>query len=226
MAAAEQIPRASERVHAVLRADILAGRLAPGDGVPSERALAERLTVHRQSVREALKRLEQAGLVRIHQGGATRVLDWRETAGLDLLTDLVHGGPGSPTPELVRAIIEMRASIGIDAARRCAVRADDALLAEVGRLAEAAADLIGKGDVTLEERYAAMWLTVVLGSENIAYRLAFNSLMRSLGDHPGVAELVRPGDACAIRAFAKAMLARDAAAVGAAAARLLGDGVP
>lgn len=79
MPRASDAPRASERVHAALRDEILGGALAPGAAVPSERALAKRFGVHRQSVREALKRLEQAGLVRISHGGATRVLDWRDS---------------------------------------------------------------------------------------------------------------------------------------------------
>ena len=39
-------------------------------------------------MREALKRLQQSGLVRISQGGATRVRDWRRHGGLDLLLEL------------------------------------------------------------------------------------------------------------------------------------------
>src|SRR3954462_734358 len=109
--------RVSDRVHERLRRDILDGRLAPGDPVPSERVLAEELGVNRHAVREALKRLQQAGLVRISQGGATRVQDWRDAGGLDVLLDLVEG---DIPPELVRSVMEMRASIGLDAARRCA----------------------------------------------------------------------------------------------------------
>ncbi|MEA2125831.1 MAG: GntR family transcriptional regulator, transcriptional repressor for pyruvate dehydrogenase complex, partial [Solirubrobacteraceae bacterium] len=97
----------SEAVHEALLADVLAGRLAPGDALPGERALSEAFAVNRHAVREALKRLQQAGLVTVAQGGATRVSDWRRTAGLDLLTSLAAAGPG---PELVRAIVEMRAA--------------------------------------------------------------------------------------------------------------------
>src|SRR5512138_3900841 len=64
---------------------ILRGEMTAGMTLPAERALAELLKVNRNAVREGLKRLEQAGLVAIHQGGATRVLDYRRTAGLELL---------------------------------------------------------------------------------------------------------------------------------------------
>ena len=106
---------ASDAVHTRLRADILEGRLGPGDAVPSERALAEELGVNRHAVREALKRLQQAGLIRISQGGATRVLDWRESGGLEVLLDLMDA-PGDPPAELMRSVLEMRESVGVDAA--------------------------------------------------------------------------------------------------------------
>jgi DNA-binding FadR family transcriptional regulator len=213
--------RASDRVHEALRDQILAGALAPGEAVPSERTLAETHGVHRQSVREALKRLEQAGLVQISHGGATRVLDWRDMAGLEVLADLAREGAGLPPPDLTRSIIEMRASIGIDAARLCAERAGDEVLAEVNRLAGEAAVHVGGPIDALEERYAAMWRTVVIGSENVAYRLAFNSLLRALPSRPEMSDVVRPGEAAAIRAFGAAMLGRDVEAATATAQVLL-----
>src|SRR4051812_26077838 len=77
-----------------LEAEILSGRLAPGDALPSERSLTEVLGVNRQAVREALKRLDQAGLVEISHGGATRVRDFRTDGGLDLLPALLVDGTG------------------------------------------------------------------------------------------------------------------------------------
>src|SRR5207244_3420641 len=77
--------------------------------------------VNRHAVREAVKRLQQAGLVHVAQGGATRVLPWRESGGLELLADLpIPDGPQGAA--IVRGILEMRESIGVDAARRCATR--------------------------------------------------------------------------------------------------------
>src|SRR5882724_11764865 len=96
----------SAAVHDSVRTDILAGELKPGDAVESERALSERFSVNRQAVREAVKRLEQAGLVQVSHGGATRVLDWRSTGGLELLTDLPIAGDVIDTATL-RAILEM-----------------------------------------------------------------------------------------------------------------------
>src|SRR5207245_5423044 len=52
---------------------ILAGELAPGELLPSERELSARLNVSRSVVREALGRLASLGLVRSVHGSGTRV---------------------------------------------------------------------------------------------------------------------------------------------------------
>jgi GntR family transcriptional regulator, transcriptional repressor for pyruvate dehydrogenase complex len=213
--------RVSDRVHASLRADILEGRLAPGEAVPSERALAERLRVNRHAIREALKRLEQAGLVQISQGGATRVLDWRKTGGLEVMLDLLGGESGElPPPELARSVLEMRASIGIDAARRCAVRADAAARAQIREVAGEAAGAIGVDGPVVDERYESLWRAIVAGSGNVAYQLALNSLMGALAAYEGIAEAVRPTDAAGIRALGAA-ISEGAADRSAAAAEAL-----
>ncbi|MEZ5075635.1 MAG: GntR family transcriptional regulator [Solirubrobacterales bacterium] len=224
MPSAADAPRASERVHEALRDQILAGTLAPGSAVPSERALAEQHGVHRQSVREALKRLEQAGLVQISHGGATRVLDWRDSGGLEVLADLTDAGGGTPPADLARSIIEMRASIGVDSARLCVERASDAELTEVDRIAGEAAAAVGGPTAALEERYAAMWRMVIVGSGNVAYRLAFNSLLRALPSWREMADAVRPDEAAAIRSFGAALRARDLEAAVAGASELLAPG--
>ncbi|MDP9384424.1 MAG: winged helix-turn-helix domain-containing protein, partial [Actinomycetota bacterium] len=92
MAAAPPPATVSSRIHADLRAEILSGRHAPGDALPSERRLAEEHGANRHAVREALKRLQEAGLVHISHGGATRVQDWRRHGGLGLLLDLAAEG--------------------------------------------------------------------------------------------------------------------------------------
>jgi DNA-binding FadR family transcriptional regulator len=89
----------SDHVFGQVRDAILAGVYPPDSSLPSERDLAAVFEVNRHAVREALRRLQQLGLVRVAQGGATRVLDWRRHAGLDLAMALtgvrtVAHGPG------------------------------------------------------------------------------------------------------------------------------------
>lgn len=51
-----------------LRERLKSGQLRPGDRLPSERELAEHFSVSRNTVREALRMLEIAGLVKIKKG--------------------------------------------------------------------------------------------------------------------------------------------------------------
>lgn len=62
------VGRASEDVVRQIKDAIHAGRLRPGDGLPSERELTERLGVSRVTVRDALRTLEATGLVEIRVG--------------------------------------------------------------------------------------------------------------------------------------------------------------
>ncbi len=210
----------SQRVHETLRRDILEGKLEAGSPLPSERVLAEEFGVNRHAVREALKRLEQAGLIRITHGGATRVLDWRDTGGLQVLLDLL-GETFDPPPEIARSVVEMRASIGVDAARHCAGRASAGDRSEIRDLAVAAADLVGEGDVELDLAFATMWGAIVAGSGNIAYRLALNSLMEAMLAYGDIASRIRPADADVIRTLGKAIAAGDEDAAVAAARSML-----
>ncbi|MEN2740386.1 FCD domain-containing protein [Microbacterium sp. X-17] len=64
----EQPARAWRLVLETIEADLLQGRLGPGDRLPSERELASSLGVGRSSVREALRVLEVLGLIRTGSG--------------------------------------------------------------------------------------------------------------------------------------------------------------
>jgi len=164
----------SDSVFEQLRDRIVQGDVEPGSPLPSERALSELLGVNRGAIREALKRLEQARLVAISQGGATRVLDFRETAGTDLIASLIVDGEGELNLSVARSVMEMRSAMGADIARLCAIRSPE--LAEeldglVDQMQEKRQDL-----VQLQELNMNFWEVLVRGSQNVAYQLAFNSI--------------------------------------------------
>ncbi|MEV0730721.1 GntR family transcriptional regulator [Polymorphospora sp. NPDC050346] len=172
------VPRGpiSDHVFAQLRDAIVSGGYRPDDALPSERDLAATFEVNRHAVREALRRLQQLGLVRVSQGGATRVLDWREHAGLDLILSLPGSGGALPVGTLGRDLLEMRACVGVDAARLCAergtARARAAVRDAVDGYADLAPDLPGMAMAN-----TTLWRRIVEGSGNTAYLLAFNSLV-------------------------------------------------
>ncbi len=161
-----------------IAAAILGGALAPGSNLPAERQLAEQHKVNRHVVREAVKRAEQVGLVHSRRGGGTRVLDFERTAGLDALALLAeHAVEDLAGARLWRASFEMRAAIGADLARLCALRADDAIKADLVAIAHRLKGAPREvGIVALD---LSFWERMLDGADNIAYRLAYNSLIRS-----------------------------------------------
>src|SRR4051794_38392444 len=194
----------SGRIYEDLRQRILHGE---AHELPSERRLSEDLGASRHAVREALKRLQQSGLIRISHGGATKVRDWRRHGGLELLLELDELPTGGG---IERAVMEMRASVGADAARRAATRADAVQRAELEARAEmlaAESDLAARNTL-----YETFWDLIIDAADNLAYRLALNTLQagRQVSvDAPRVAAELN--DPPAIRALAAAIATADEA---------------
>lgn len=171
-------PSASERLFASLRDRILRGALRPGDTLAPERKLAQQEGVHRSIVREALKRLQQAGLIESRRGGWSRVRDYRESGGLDLLPFLLHGvDNGRLDVGLATDVMDMRTALASDAAALAAQRRSDADLqaldAAVGRIDGARSD---DDLAALQALVMDFWRSVIEASRNLPYRLAYNSM--------------------------------------------------
>ena len=86
--------RVSAEILRQLKSTILAGRLKPGDKLPSEKQLAQQFQSSRGSVREAIRALEQAGLlvVRRGAGGGAVVADVNLRHVTDSLFTLIRLG--------------------------------------------------------------------------------------------------------------------------------------
>jgi DNA-binding FadR family transcriptional regulator len=167
-----------DNVFEQLLGEIVSGGYPPEATVPSERQLSETLGVNRHVVREAIKRLEQIGLVKVTQGGRTTVLDFRETAGLDLLALVAeHGEADAALLPLLTAALEMRAGIGVEVARLCAQRSGDEVGGDLLAISQELAAAGGEELLELDRRF---WQRVLDGVGNLAYQLAFNSLIRAV----------------------------------------------
>lgn len=154
---------------------IVHGTMLPGALLPSERELCELLRVNRGAVREALKRLAQAGLIATHHGGGTKVLNFRRTASLDLISKLLFSADGTIDLKVARSVMEMRAAMAPDIARLCARRVTPEIKARllrcISNMRNAAGDLPALQQLALD-----FWDILVSGSDNIAYQLVFNNL--------------------------------------------------
>lgn len=114
-----------------LRARIVDGDLAPGRPVPSESELVAEFGVSRTVVREAMSRLQAAGLVETLRGRGSFVLarPSTESFGVDV------GGLRSVAERV--ELLEFRTAVETEAAALAALRRDDDQLAAVRRAADA-----------------------------------------------------------------------------------------
>src|SRR5262245_24949405 len=154
----ERIPRQplAGAVFEQLLDRIVSGAFAPGQALPAERQLCQELGVSRTAVREALARLAQLKLIAIRHGGDTRVLDFRTSAGLDLLPRIVRSRVSARLlPELARSGFEMRAVLAPEVARLAAERGGPAIADE---LAAPLTDMAGSDDLAvLQDASLQFW---------------------------------------------------------------------
>lgn len=128
-----------------LRRQILAGELGPGDRLPPERELATRYDTNRNTLREAVRRLEEQRLVTVRHGQGVTVSDFRRTGSFDLLGAYVTHAPDPR--EKLRVLLDLlpaRASVLEFAAATAAERASES---DVARLA----DLVAMLDAPTEQ---------------------------------------------------------------------------
>ena len=165
-----------DQVFRRLVADVLSGRYATGERLPTQRALAGELGVNLASVREGVKRLEQLRLVETRHGDAMRVRDWRADGGLDVLVHAVAHG-SALDGALVRDVFEARRLLLAEAAALAARRRSDAQAALLGRLAaELQAGAESADDATAQGLDLAFMGTVIEAAGNLALSLIANSI--------------------------------------------------
>ncbi len=198
----------SDSVFRELRARILGGQLAPDVALPGERELCAAFGVNRNALREALKRLEQLGLVQIKQGGATRVVDFRAEGGLELLPAMLVGPDAALRRRAVRGLFELRSAVGPDVARHAAARRSEEDAEAIGELVCRMAQPCERTPPQLQRLSMTLWERLALASDNIAYRCTYNSMRKAWGpvqDSLAVALMDEIGDLVRYQKLAKAV---------------------
>ncbi|MGW0638685.1 FadR/GntR family transcriptional regulator [Nocardia salmonicida] len=201
-----------------IAAEVLGGELAAGSTLPSERQLAEALGVSRPAVREALQRLAAAGLVAVRQGEATTVLDYRRSAGLEVLPRLLLRG-NSIDPAVARSILEARLHNGPKIAELAAARvrscgtSDPRVDSELSVLRDSVDSLVAESDPLTQQLIALeFWDHILDLADSIAFRLMYSMLRAAY--EPALAALApimsaEVGNADAYRDLAAAIAAGE-----------------
>jgi DNA-binding FadR family transcriptional regulator len=127
--------RTFEQILLQIEEAILGGRLRPGDRLPPERDLAQTFGVSRASVREALRVLEMFGVIVARRGtgpDAGSVVAEGAQSGLQSALRLHMGLLRIPT----RDMVEVRAVLEQQAARKAAERGDEKLTVRLRAIVE------------------------------------------------------------------------------------------
>jgi GntR family transcriptional repressor for pyruvate dehydrogenase complex len=189
----------SDQVFRALCEDLLSGRYAPGEKLPTQRQLAADLGVNMASIREAVKRLEQLRLIESRQGEGMRVRDWRAHGGLDVIAHVLFGASGLER-ETLADVMEARRTMLVDVARLAAERRS---AAQAKRLRELADRIADAEDVAAAQMLDfAFFAEMVDAAGNVVYALVMNTirdlyfqsaeLFRALvADHAELAPLYR-----------------------------------
>jgi DNA-binding FadR family transcriptional regulator len=216
----------SEHVFAELLEAVLSGRYAPWERLPTQRVLAADLGVTMSSLREALKRLEQMGLVDVRHGDGMRVRDWRSHGGLDVLAHLLLRG-GGVDPGVLGDVLEARSLMLREIAGLAAERASEE---QAERLAELAGGVAAAGDDAVAAAHVdfAFMAELTQAAGNLVFVLILNAIRELYFGHleqvpvtarpqelapfyARIARAVRSGDAGGARdaAFELATLQRE-----------------
>lgn len=207
----------ADRIAFELERRILADELAPGDKLPAERLLAASLGTNRNTLREAIRKLEQQGLVRVRHGHGVTVQDFRSHAEMGVLEPFLQHGrdPVERTTimvDLLRLRGDLMGTVATFAAERC-TDADRARLSEIGAAQEAA---LAAGDRAAVAHGDVVWLDAVVdAAHSLTLRWLANSVLAVFG---GFAErfsgfwLLDADYAEHLRDFERALARRDGTA--------------
>ncbi|HLS20524.1 MAG TPA: FadR/GntR family transcriptional regulator [Bacillota bacterium] len=112
--------RVYENIIDQIKIAIEEGRIKPGDKLPSERQLAEKLNVARTSVKEAITVLESSGVVTVRPGVGMFLNNDSVSVSINKISEIIN----QRTFEFEK-LIEMRQAIEGDAAYYAALRITD-----------------------------------------------------------------------------------------------------
>ena len=125
----------SDQIAGQLEGMIADGTLKPGERLPAERQLSERLGISRPSLREAIQQLASKGLLSTRQGGGTYVAETLSTSFSDPLLALLEDQPNAEFDTLeVRK--ELEGVAAFNAASRATPSDRERIWAAFNRMAE------------------------------------------------------------------------------------------
>jgi len=141
--------RVYQEIVAQIKDSIERGEISPGDRLPSERTLAQKLNVSRSSIKEAFRVLETAGVLEIKQGSGVYLLE-KTTEDLLVQIHVIVQGMSSNIVEL----LEFRQAIEGDSAYYAAIRSSKKDIESISNVFDQLETAVRKDNIGAEEDLA------------------------------------------------------------------------
>jgi GntR family transcriptional repressor for pyruvate dehydrogenase complex len=197
-----------------VRRKILAGELAPGERLPGERELAAEHSTNRNTLREAVRRLEQARLVTVRHGQGVTVADFRKSGTLELLSPFLESGPDlAEIVHLLQDILPARLLVIEFATRLATERADKEDIARLRDITELLIAAFERADPVLVAHGFQRWLDALVDAgHSVAVRWIANPFLdvyRELTDRFPALWVLEPSFPAYLREFGAALEGGD-----------------
>jgi GntR family transcriptional repressor for pyruvate dehydrogenase complex len=193
---------------------LLTGELQPGDRLPPEKELSERLGLSRSSLREAVKALEIIRVLDVRRGDGTYVTSLRPDVLLEALSFVADVQQDASVLEL----LEVRRILEPEAAALATVRAQPSDVAELRALLAQVADGTAVDDLVAHD---LVFHKVLSGLSGNAYLTSLldglsgstlrariwrglteeGAVERTLTEHRAIVDAVETGDTALVRAL-------------------------
>jgi GntR family transcriptional repressor for pyruvate dehydrogenase complex len=162
----------SESIFVQLKKNIIKGDYLPGTRLPSERILAEQYQVSRVTIRDAVRKLAQMGLVEKRPQSGTYVCDYKSDASLDLLIQIMQT-KGAVDGDMLLSLMEFRLLTEVFSAQKAArqITAGDA--SDLERIVAEIEKHITEPDYLSRMDYQLHYKIALLSGNSII-RLMFN----------------------------------------------------
>jgi GntR family transcriptional repressor for pyruvate dehydrogenase complex len=167
-----------------LRRQILSGQLAPGERLPGERELATKYGTNRNTLREAVRRLEQARLVTVRHGQGVTVANFRRTGTMDLLSPLLEASTDlTEVAHILQDILPARVLVLEFAARLAVQRADKSDIERLRDITDLLASAFEGRDPTVMAHGFQRWLEALIDAgHSVAIRWIANPFLEAYRD--------------------------------------------
>lgn len=168
--------RLHEEIVTIIQKQIMSGAVAPGDKLPTERELAEKFSVNRATVREALRKLENLDLVEIRHGDGLYAKNYLESGNLDLIKAAFNNMNGG-SEAIFLNILEARLYLVPMFAFAAAQRRTDADLEQLK-------NMVARTDLSMLEKDIGVHQLIARSTHNLLCTVGlnfFNEIFRDFG---------------------------------------------